>query len=108
MRCIAAPITALVLAACASAPAPETLLTADTAPTAAAFDPEAHLWLEEVEGADALAWVTAQNERTLAALQADPHYAAYEAAALEVLNSSERIPTARCATVSSIISGRTP
>jgi prolyl oligopeptidase len=93
MRHLAAPITALVLAACASAPAPETLLTDDTAPqAAAAFDPDTHLWLEEVEGADALAWVTAQNERTLAALQADPHYAAYEAAALEVLNSSERIP----------------
>lgn len=93
MRLVVAPITALVLAACASAPAPETNLTADTAPPAAsAFDPDAHLWLEEVEGPEALAWVTAQNDRTLAALQADPHYAAYEAAALEVLNSSERIP----------------
>lgn len=92
MRLLAASITALVLASCASAPVSETTLTADTAPPAAAFDPDSHLWLEEVEGADALAWVTAQNDRTLAALQADPHYASNEAAALEVLNSSERIP----------------
>lgn len=93
MRLVAASITALVLAACASAPETETTLTADAAPpAAAAFDPDAHLWLEEVEGEAALAWVNAQNERTLAALQADPHYAPYEAAALEVLNSAERIP----------------
>lgn len=91
MRIVAAPITALLLAACASAPAQEINLTAEI-PAAAAFDPDAHLWLEEVEGAEALAWVTAQNNRTLTALQADPHYAANEAAALDVLNSSERIP----------------
>ena len=35
--------------------------------------------------------MTAQNTRTLAELEADPRYAGYEAAALEVLNSSERI-----------------
>ena len=51
-----------------------------------------HLWLEEVEGNEALAWVRAQNERTLTALQADPNYPEIEAAALEVLTAQDRIP----------------
>jgi prolyl oligopeptidase len=56
----------------------------------ASVDP--NLWLEEVEGEDALGWVRAQNDRSLAELQADPHYAEFEAAALDALNSKERIP----------------
>ena len=40
---------------------------------AVADDP--YLWLEEVEGEQALAWVKGQNSRTLAQLQADPVYA---------------------------------
>lgn len=51
-----------------------------------------HLWLEEVEGDAALDWVRAQNERTLDALQADPRYSGFEAAALEVLTADDRIP----------------
>lgn len=51
-----------------------------------------HLWLEEVEGDDALAWVRNQNERTLSELRSDPRYAGFEAAALEVLTSEDRIP----------------
>lgn len=50
------------------------------------------LWLEEVEGDEALSWVRTQNERTLSALQTDPRYAGFEAAALEVLTSNDRIP----------------
>ncbi|MEX1251001.1 MAG: prolyl oligopeptidase family serine peptidase [Hyphomonas sp.] len=81
-----------VLAACTSTPVPETQVTADTAAKTTPFEAASHLWLEEVEGADALAWVTAQNARTLGELEADPRYAGFEAAALQVLNSSERIP----------------
>ncbi|WP_241765132.1 prolyl oligopeptidase family serine peptidase [Hyphomonas beringensis] len=55
-----------------------------------ATDP--YLWLEEVEGEDALAWVRSQNERTLADLQSDPNYPAFEADAIEALTSAERIP----------------
>ena len=51
-----------------------------------------HHWLETVEGDEALAWVRAQNARSLAELQADPRYAGFEAAALDALNSRERIP----------------
>ncbi len=56
---------------------------------------ERHLWLEEVEGEQALAWVTKQNEKTLTDLQSDPRYASYEEAALEILTSKERIPYGR-------------
>lgn len=51
-----------------------------------------HLWLEDVEGDQALDWVRSQNERTLADLQADPRYAGFETAAIEVLTSNDRIP----------------
>jgi len=51
-----------------------------------------NLWLEAVDGDEALAWVRAQNARSLAELQADPRYAGFEAAALDALNSKERIP----------------
>jgi len=38
-----------------------------TGPTLDAPDDDPFLWLEEVEGEHALAWVTQQNARTLAA-----------------------------------------
>ena len=64
----------------------------DTSTSSSPFDPDQHLWLEEVEGDDALDWVRANNERTLAALQGDPNYPDIEAAALEVLTADDRIP----------------
>lgn len=54
-----------------------------------------YLWLEEVEGEEALSWVREQNDRTLADLKSDPDYDAFEAAAVEVLTSKERIPYGR-------------
>ena len=38
----------------------------DARPTVAAPDDDPYLWLEEIEGARALAWVAAQNNATLA------------------------------------------
>ncbi|WP_156945608.1 prolyl oligopeptidase family serine peptidase [Hyphomonas johnsonii] len=61
-------------------------------PTAEVTETDPNLWLEEVEGEKALAWVRRQNSRSLAVLQADPRYAGFEAAALDALNSKERIP----------------
>src|SRR3954464_6664186 len=43
------------------------LMSVDPRPTLAAPDDDPRLWLEEIEGARALAWVEAQNVRTLAA-----------------------------------------
>lgn len=53
------------------------------------------IWMEEVEGEEALAWVRDQNERSLSDLQSDPRYASYEAEAREILTSKERIPYGR-------------
>ncbi|WP_429912629.1 prolyl oligopeptidase family serine peptidase [Glycocaulis sp.] len=50
------------------------------------------LWLEEVEGEEALAFARAQNERSLGHLQADPRYQQHYDRALEVLESTDRIP----------------
>ncbi len=60
--------------------------------TTPAFNPEAHLFLEEVEGEAAIAWVRAQNERSLKVLQEDPRYQGYYDAALKIATSKERIP----------------
>lgn len=43
-------------------------------------------WLEEPWGDRALRWVRSQNERTLAALKADPRFSRYYAAALQAAN----------------------
>jgi prolyl oligopeptidase len=85
MRLTLLALTGLALAACTPAHK-----EAPVTPIAEAAD--ANLWLEEVEGEKALAWVRAQNERSLADLQAKPWYAGYEADALAVLTSDARIP----------------
>lgn len=51
-----------------------------------------YLWLEEIEGERALTWVREQNERSLKVLEGDPRYAEFEAAALDVATSDDRIP----------------
>ena len=50
-----------------------------------------HLWLEEVDGERALAWVESENETTFAELQADPRYERIRGAALELLDADDRI-----------------
>ena len=84
MRFVLAGVAAAVLAACAT--------QEETKVTAKAIDRDAHLYLEEVEGADALAWVRKQNERSLAVLESDPRFQGYYEAALKIATSKERIP----------------
>ena len=57
------------------------------------FDP--YLWLEDKDGARAMAWVKAQNAKTLPILQGDSHYQALYADALQVAQSKSRIPYPR-------------
>jgi prolyl oligopeptidase len=54
-------------------------------------DVDNYLWLEEVEGEKALAWVKQQNKATLAVLKAQPLFEPTYRKALEILNSDERI-----------------
>jgi len=57
---------------------------------AGADDP--YLWLEDVHGAKALAWVKAQNAKSTAVLQADSDYQKDYDAILRVLDATDRIP----------------
>ena len=59
--------------------------------TSDATDP--NLWLEEVEGERAMAWVRQQNERSLGVLQGDPRYAALHDQALAIVQARDRIPS---------------
>lgn len=53
---------------------------------------EAPLWLEEVEGEQALAKVTNWNKRTLDKLTSDPRFSQYQQAALNIVNATDKIP----------------
>ncbi|MEZ5897369.1 MAG: prolyl oligopeptidase family serine peptidase [Parvularculaceae bacterium] len=50
-----------------------------------------YLWLEEVEGENAIDWVKSQNDRSVAILEGDRRYNGFHRAALEIVNSTERI-----------------
>ena len=62
----------------------------DAAQTKSAEDP--FLWLEEVQGERALAWVRERNAKTLGLLQASKEYPALRRDFVDVLNASDRIP----------------
>jgi len=92
--------SALTLAACAtrSAEDPNVGCCPDlttppqaeaSAPAAPAEDP--FLWLEEVQGERALAWVAAQNAKSKAALEGDPRYRTFLNEALAIFTATDRI-----------------
>ena len=58
--------------------------------TSDASDP--YLWLEEVEGERAMAWVEEQNRRSLGVLQGDPRYDTLHQQALAIVEARDRIP----------------
>ncbi|MFC8923934.1 prolyl oligopeptidase family protein [Cellulosimicrobium sp. NPDC057127] len=60
--------------------------------TPATSDTDPYLWLEEVEGDEALAWVRARNAEVAATLETHDGFAATEAAVREVLDSDAKIP----------------
>ena len=55
-------------------------------------DDDPHLWLEDVTGDKALAWVRAQNAIAEKEFAADPRFEPLRRSLLDVLNSRERIP----------------
>ena len=66
---------------------------AQTAPmTIAAPTDDPHIWLEDKDGARSLAWVEAENKRTLARLESDPRYATFYDEALAIASAEDRIP----------------
>lgn len=67
------------------------LPTAHTMPAETeAVDP--HLWLEEVQGERALAWVHARNAEARAVLQQHPRFAAMRDGLRAILDSADKIP----------------
>jgi prolyl oligopeptidase len=63
--------------------------TDTTAPTA---DADPRLWLEDVEGDDALAWVRERNAQTTSTLAATEEFTSTQAALRGVLDSDAKIP----------------
>ena len=51
----------------------------------------AYLWLEEVEGAKALAWVRAENERSTTELRKFPRFDDFKGAALKILEAKDKL-----------------
>jgi prolyl oligopeptidase len=51
-----------------------------------------HLALEQVDGAEAMAFVRASNDRALAVLTGDPRYETFRAEAEAILTATDRIP----------------
>ncbi|MGW3490340.1 prolyl oligopeptidase family serine peptidase [Streptomyces sp. NPDC001054] len=58
----------------------------------AVTDDDPNLWLEDIEGEAALAWVGERNAEAEAALAKAPGFAALEARVREVLDAGDRIP----------------
>jgi prolyl oligopeptidase len=65
-------------------------LLASSAAFAETADP--NLWLEEVNSPRSMAWVQAEDAKTLKILQADSHYAPFYRQALGIEQASDRIP----------------
>ncbi len=88
MRWHYSALLAASLAACSSTPTSLPVTTAPSTP-----DPvDPYLWLEEVDGEQALDWVRAQNERSVAELSSGPEFAQLQDRLLAVLDSDDRIP----------------
>lgn len=67
-------------------------LALTVAADAAAKDEDPYLWLEEVEGKKALAWVKERSAKDTAELEAVPEFAGIHARLLEIYNDRARIP----------------
>jgi prolyl oligopeptidase len=81
----AAGLAAIVLGSCSTTPT-----NTDSASMQSDTDP--YLWLEEVEGERALAWVREQNARSQAQLEGDARFAQLHADALALANNRDRLP----------------
>ncbi len=76
----------------ASAPAPSSAAPSTASSAASSTPDDPFIWLEEVQGDTALAWVRERNAESAKVLTARPEYAPIKQQMLEVLNSKDRIP----------------
>ena len=56
-------------------------------------DEDPYIWLEEARSDEALDWVRAENNRTMAHMAQDPRFDELTAEALAILDSTDRIPS---------------
>lgn len=91
-RIIAASLTSIVLASCASLDK-ESMTENKTAKAQSTqiAENDSYLWLEEVEGERALNWVRENNTRSLNKLQSDPRYKNLEEDALAIVRAKDRL-----------------
>src|SRR4029079_18653090 len=68
------------------------IVTATSAADTGAARDDPFVWLEQVDGERAMAWVRAENAKTAAVLEHDPRYADLFKAALEIAEAKDRIP----------------
>ena len=92
------PIYALLLGACMSSHSPSSPETVprpgatSATPAASAATDDPYLWLEDIEGERAMAWVKDRNAKSLGTLQGDPRYERLHAEALRIVEATDRIP----------------
>ncbi len=88
MRAYLLILLSLTLAACGKPADTGTNAGSD----AAATDEDPYIWLEDVEGEEALAWVEEQNAESLGYLESLPTFEPLRARNLEIYDSEDRIP----------------
>ena len=101
---LSAALPALLMGACATAPAatespvqqaaergPPPHFPRDLTPAGVAAADD-HLALEQVDGAEAMAFVAEENRKSLAALTGDPRYETFRSEAQAILTATDRIP----------------
>jgi prolyl oligopeptidase len=83
----------LFLAVISNAPRTGAQQTAASAASPAVpATPDKYLWLEDVYSPRSMAWVKAEDARSLKVLESDPRYAAYHAEALKLSEAPDRLP----------------
>jgi len=68
------------------------LLLAPAAMSAQTATDDPYIWLEDKDGARAMAWVEAENAKSLPRLQSDPRYQGFYQDALKIASAQDRIP----------------
>jgi prolyl oligopeptidase len=72
---------------------PITLLILISVLPVVAQAPDKYVWLEDVNGPLALSWVKAENQRSAKVLESDARYPQFQASALKILESPDRLAT---------------
>ena len=93
LLCIAALLACFVLPAHAQSTSAAQTTIAKAAPGVGNDAPDPYIWLEDKDGPRAMAWVRAQNAKSLPVLEGDPRYANLYAEALKIAQAKGRIPT---------------